>query len=417
MRSVAALVGLVLASHGCGFQSGATPDAGGGGGGGGESGIPVPAPEAGVPLPDTGLPDIPLDACVTFSGQLNTCLIPLTDDVVLDGKDITYNTETHKLVVGDAETSVAFKTLSTRGKEVDAIVAHNVRITAESVLRVTGSRPFAIVASGTITIEHAALVDVGNGGAGALMTCSTPAGSGDNNGGGGGGGGGGAYSADGGDGGKGNGDAMFPATPSKGGSGAGSIGTPAGPQGGCAGAPGGNGNLPGGMGGVGGRGGGVLYLVAAGGIELGEASVLDAGGGGGSGGANEGGNGDAGGGGGGSGGMILLEAPRIAGPRAQVAANGGGGGEGSSDSQAGHPGARGLSTAARAPGGNGGPDNGADGGRGGSKGALVGETVMEVQNGGGGGGGGGVGFILIVSPDIDLGTMSPGAVSPALVRL
>jgi len=115
--------------------------------------------------------------------------------------------------------------------------------------------------------------------------------------------------------------------------------------------------------------------------------------------------------------MILLEAPRIAGPRAQVAANGGGGGEGSSDSQAGHPGARGLSTAARAPGGNGGPDNGADGGRGGSKGALVGETVMEVQNGGGGGGGGGVGFILIVSPDIDLGTMSPGAVSPALVRL
>jgi hypothetical protein len=115
--------------------------------------------------------------------------------------------------------------------------------------------------------------------------------------------------------------------------------------------------------------------------------------------------------------MILLEAPRIVGPRAQVAANGGGGGEGSNDSQAGNPGDRGTTTEGRAPGGQNGPLTGADGGRGGSTGSLFGETVTEIQKAGGGGGGGGVGFILIVSPDVDLGTMSPGVVSPQLVRL
>jgi len=64
-------------------------------------------------------------------------------------------------------------------------------------------------------------------------------------------------------------------------------------------------------------------------------------------------------------------------------------------------------------GGGGGGILDADGGRGCSKGRALeeptGETVTLRLTGGGGGGGGGVGYVHIVSADVQLGSVSPAA--------
>ena len=357
--------------------------------------------------------------CESFALQFATCPLVFNDELTLEGM-LTYDTSKHELSVNGAIMPVTQMTIATHAGEVDAIVVHNVRLTTGSQLRAVGPMPFAIVASGSITLEDGASIDVGNGGAGALPACANPPILGGDSTGGGAGGGGGGYGTAGGAGGDGNGNRNGqPSDITKGGTGGEAVAMPMGPVGGCPGASGGKGlsvNGPVGPGGLGGLGGGALYLLAADRIELGNMAVLTAGGGGGHGGGKDSSSLNSGGGGGGSGGMILLESPHIIGPQAQVVANGGGGGEGADidtnypfTPHAGKDGKNGLPSTSHAPGGVGGASNGADGGRGGSLEGPEGEAGAAVLDSGGGGGGGGVGFIHIVSSasDIKLGTVSP----------
>jgi len=372
MRSSVAALGLLTSLGGCGFSS-------------------PPAQNDATPSND---------ACTSFASQVDTCKLAFGGDLTLAGSVITYDTGTHELQVDGTVMSVSHMTLTTKAGDVDAIFAHNVRLTMGAGLRATGTLGFAIVAGGSLTLEDGASIDVGNGGAGARAVCSSTPAPGGNEPGGGGGGGGAGFGAGGGNGGAGNSDGAL----APGGMNSGSVGMPAGPRGGCPGAHGGAGDSAGGLGGL---GGGALYIAAADRIEfLGNSGALTAGGGGGQGGSN---SGDAGGGGGGSGGMIYLEAPHVLGPHGRVAANGGGGGEGSDDKQPGRDGAAGTTTASRASGGTGGPPEGVDGGRGGSLEDSTGETPAARLKAGGGGGGGGVGYIHITSADVQLESISPAA--------
>ncbi len=341
--------------------------------------------------------------CETFASQFDTCMFAVDEDLTLSGT-ITYDTGTHELTVDEEMMPVAHRTLAAGAGDVDAIFAHNVQLAAGAQLRATGVLPLAIVANGNVTLEDGAMIDVSSDGAGAKASCANSPMPGSDNTGGAGGGGGGGYGAAGGNGGGGNASGPL----STGGAGGVSITMPAGPVGGCPGAPGGMGILPDGLGGSGGFGGGSLYIVAADHIELGNMAVLTAGGGGGHGGLYP----EGGGGGGGSGGMIVLESPHVIGPQARVAANGGGGGEGSDGGttiDTGKDGETGSTTMSRALGGADGAPGGTEGGRGGSLEEPAGEAVTMVLGGAGGGGGGGVGFIHIVSADVQLGTISPAA--------
>lgn len=378
MRSSAVGLGLVIslgAVVGCGFHS---------------------PPAQGDDTPGDGAPGT--GACTTFASQVDTCKLAFGGDLTLSGR-ITYDTGTHELKVDGTAMPVGHMTLTTLDGTIDAIFARNVRLTTGALLKATGTLPFGIIASGSVTLEDASQIDLGNGGAGALAVCSNPPTAGGNSSGGGAGGGGGGFGGAGGDGSNGDSDGNG----SVGGVKSNSIGMPIGPLGGCPGAAGGAGGLPGGAGGL---GGGALYIAAASRIDLRINAALTAGGGGGHGGPQ---SGDAGGGGGGSGGMIVLDAPHVIGPQARVAANGGGGGEGSNTTQLGRDGDPGASSALRASGGAGLAVDGTDGGRGGSMEEPSGETVTMRLKAGGGGGGGGVGYIHIVSADSQLGSVSPAA--------
>lgn len=353
---------------------------------------------------DASLPGPPSDGCATFSRQLDTCTLSLTMDLDVSGAAI-YNTDTHELRVTDQVVPVARATIDVQGTAADAILAHDVTLRSGALLRAVGNQPagalpLAIVASGNVTLEDGASIDVSEGGAGALSVCSTPPGAGtDSNNEGGGGGGGAGHGAAGGDGGDGNGNG--PRVP--GGSGAPSVAL-FGLRGGCSGARGGMGE--GSAVGEGGRGGGAIFIAAAGTITLAPNALLHAGGGGGRGPSP----GEAGGGGGGSGGLIFLEAPHVLAASASIAANGGGGGQGSGRTSSGNPGAPGSTTTSRAPGGSG-PGTGARGGQGGARDVPSGENVTIVQTGGGGGGGGGVGYVRVASPDAQLSaSVSPSPI-------
>jgi hypothetical protein len=399
MRASVFVLGLALASQGCGFQSqpasqgpldaalvdGASP--------GDDADVPADSGSGGG------------DGCVSFSSQLDTCRLPAAADLQIL-INATYDTNSGELrAAGQVVPTTRMRLMTNDGGPVDAIIARNVTFSPTVILRAIGPVPFAIVATGTISLQGTAQINVADGGAGAPNACATlPSPGADRPTSAGGGGGGGGFGAPGGNGGAGNKDAATI------GVGNGPSPIPLGLRAGCPGARGGAGGAPGGSGGL---AGGALYLVAAGGIQFDDGVVLTAGGGGGNGGALTNSTnpaiGNAGGGGGGSGGMIMLESPHIVGMTAKVAANGGGGGEGSDTKNAGKAGITALTTEDRTPGGGGAVVDGSDGGAGGSLEFSGGNSVSDMFNGGGGGGGGSVGYIRIVSGDVQLGSVSPAA--------
>jgi len=346
------------------------------------------------PIGDSDEPDV--EACDSFSQQLDTCALPAGKPLAFAGT-LTFDTASGQLLDGTTPLPVDSVSLATQGGEVQAIVATTVMFAPGAMIRAIGPRGFAIVASDTITIADSARIDVSVGGAGAQTTCRSGPIAGASLGDGAGGGGGGAFGGPGGRGGDGNMDG----DPSLGGLGGTALATaPLGPLGGCPGADGGLGADPGGLGGA---GGGVVFLASATAIEIAANAGIHAGGGGGAGGERSSGNyGDAGGGGGGSGGMIFLEAPRVVSAGA-LAANGGGGGEGSGDGSGGDAGDAGALATVRASGGSGGSVSGTSGGNGGAVIGLEGEPVTSREKGGAGGGGGGAGFVIVEAAEQDLG--------------
>ena len=207
MRLGVIVLGLLFGSSGCGFSSHAADDAGPPGTPGG--GPDARTGDAAGPAVDASIPP---DACVSFSAQFDTCglLGSLGTDVRIGtpgAVNAAYNTDTHVLTVDAVAMDVPHMTVMTKGRMVDAILGHNVFVAQGVVLRASGKLPFAIVASGSITLETTAMINVAAGGAGALDSCSSPALPGTDDPGGGGGGGGGGYGAAGGAGGPGNKDA------------------------------------------------------------------------------------------------------------------------------------------------------------------------------------------------------------------
>jgi hypothetical protein len=260
-------------------------------------------------------------------------------------------------------------------------------ISVPTTVRVTGTRPLVLVATGTITI--AGLLDASSKRAGQLGAAANPgacnAGTAPGTGG---GGAGGSRGNKGGDGGGGL-NAQTGGT-------AGNTLTASTLVGGCRGQDGNGTNE-----GAGGNGGGALYLIAETSINV-TGNVNASGAGGGAATTNS-----SGGGGGGAGGFIGLDAPTVT-AAGNIVANGGGGGEGSGGATPGNPGAD-VTALTAAAGGSGGTINGGDGGDGAIDGAATGEPGTTGNNGGGGGGGG----LGIVRLDRATSIGGGGTVSPA----
>jgi len=340
-----------------------------------------------------------------------------TESLTLDAAGTwVYNTDEGTLTAPDgSDTTPTSSDLA----DARAIWVVDFEVGADATLRLEGSRPLLVAASGGISV--AGTIDAsshyGGGdyqrGAGADPaacpasppepgeTCSNHGGSG---------GGGGGFGAAGGQGGEGGNGHSCSGDGIPGGLGGEAL--PAAPsvlRGGCGGRDGGASTEGAGQG-PGGPGGGAVHLTARGSLTV--SGTVHAGGAGG-----RGANDDrSGGGGGGSGGMIGLEAAdlRIQ-DTAFVVANGGGGG-GGVDHGVAEPGEDGRADGAVAPGGAH-EASGTDGGAGGWRDAPNGVSADPAERGGGGGGGG-VGFILLHSPGtprIDTGaTLSPAQAPSAL---
>ncbi|MGE3457197.1 MAG: hypothetical protein AB7O24_18940 [Kofleriaceae bacterium] len=345
--------------------------------------------------------------CPAYATVLRDCLISTAaTPPVLVGSRV-YNTDTHVLADlqgGGNPATPSFIDAMTDSGPITALVVPSLSFSSTWRLRVVGSRPFAIVSPGAITI--AGSLDAASGGAGTRATaeaCGTSIGSdgatNSQNIGGGAGGGGGGFGSVGGAGGGGDKNG----TPTLGGAGGGKADLPTGVVGGCAGGKGATGP---GLGGIGGAGGGAVYLASD--VSILVSGVINVGGAGG----NRGEFQSGGGGGGGAGGMILLEAPmlRVTGV---LAANGGGGGGGAGGSgvQLATAGLAGMPNVTAASGGIGGAGDGG-GGAGGSGGFLSAEdgATTAAANAGGGGGGGGVGYIVVMMKtalDVDGAEITP----------
>lgn len=346
----------------------------------------------------------PPDACVTYSAQLDTCVLASGPALELDGvlEFSTLNGALTDKTTGKS-IQVTTMTLATMEDPVLAILAHDVTFAPNATLRAIGPKGFAILATGKLTLGTNAVIDVGDNGAGARTSpCPNGPSKGQDDTGGAAGGGGAGFGGAGGKGGDGNSDDLFGNTSNGGAAGAAQA-MPKGPRGGCPGAPGGNGNE---AGGTGGRGGGAIWLAAGHTIEIQAGAGVNAGGSGGGGGIRVNSQGDAGGGGGGSGGVIWIEAPHVR-SMGLLAANGGGGGEGSGGDASGALGTAGQLSLVRAPGGTGASSSGAAGGAGGFRGDGNGLVAADPDPGGGGGGGGSVGFIRVLSPDASVAAASP----------
>jgi hypothetical protein len=347
------------------------------------------------PLLDASLIDVPvimIDACSSYSTQLNTCTIPVGGDMplTLTGNN-TYNTGTHELKRGAMTISVARATVMTSTGFIDVIYASAFTLAPGATLVASGPLPLAIAASETAQIDGR--IDLVGPAAGSRTDaiCGNQAGDkGSNSTAGAGGGGGGAFQGAGGDGSKGNNGATAE------GDGGTKITLPIGLLGGCDGGGGGNGQDDASEAG---DGAGAILIAAGTSVTIGAGGVIDAGGGHGRGGGCQ----NCGGSGGGSGGMIFLESANVT-VAGVLAANGGAGGEGSNgrDGEDGQPSA----TAAKA--GTGGDSNGGNGGAGSSSTDLDGADTEDERPEGGGGGGGGAGFITIRGPAPAItGTISP----------
>jgi len=273
------------------------------------------------------------------------------------------------------------------------IAGTSVVIPGGETVRVTGSRPLILLATGSLTLSgvvDAASHRGGTTGPGAeLGPCSTtiknPTVGASGDGGGGWGGSFGAAGNNGGNGGLGGG----------GGTAAPAIATTT-LRGGCPGAKG-----AGTIGGAGGRGGGAVLLIAKQTLTI--DGAVNA-----SGAAGEGGKTGGGGGGGGSGGMIALDAATVNVP-GQSFANGGGGGEGANLAADGIAGSEPTAPNTIASGGKLGTMFGGDGGGGGfgstpggspgNGGSVATDHGNIVALGGGGGGGGGVGVTKLFATE------------------
>ncbi|CAN5559638.1 hypothetical protein BH11MYX1_BH11MYX1_12830 [soil metagenome] len=264
-------------------------------------------------------------------------------------------------------------------------------ITIDRHITLRGSRPVIIIATGTLTITEAGIVDANGAtdqpGAGGDAACANDATPPASEGMYGGGGAGGSFATRGGDGGSG--------ATALGGR-AGAAGEAMGFRAGCNGTDRADGSAT--TRGVGGFGGGGIYLGAVKAIAL-SGTVLASGGGGGR--AQRGG-----GGGGGSGGAIVIAAPMLSvATSASVVANGGGGGGGGGGGTDAINGARGATATTIAE-----PRGGLGAAAGGS-GAYAMQPAAAGSagnDGGGGGGGGGAGSIRVLGG----GSLAGAQVSP-----
>jgi hypothetical protein len=294
------------------------------------------------------------------------------------------------------------------GPSLCVVAGASITMTSTAKLVGIGANPLLLVATNTIDI--AGTIDVASRlstpvqiGAGADMTCNSPAGANATvNEGAGAGGAGGSFATAGG----GGGNGRQPGTNTQGANASAAL-TVSTFRGGCGGGDGGEADGGGGDG-VGGLGGGAVYLIAGTSITI--AGVVNASGSGGAQGTD--GLGASGGaGGGGSGGMIGLDAPAIT-VTGQLFANGGGGGGGggSQPNNHGQPGQTSTTALVAAQGGSGGTGGGGRGGNG----SVLATEAANGGNGsnpycGGGGGGGGAGIIRVfgVAPASLGGMISP----------
>jgi hypothetical protein len=318
--------------------------------------------------------------------QLADVPAPTADLVIAAGQRGELDTSDVELRVAGTTVNAATRVITQPGALDLVIVSlRELRIEANGELEIRGSRPLAIVVTGTVRVSGrvlasakgtdggpgAATAGCGTGQAGTaqLLVNGSYAGAG---------GGGGGFASAGGD-----GASLLPlGAPARGGDVNGTA-TLVPLRGGC---PGGNGG--GTSGGQGGGGGGAIQISARS-IEIAQGGAIAAAGAGGRGATGMYG----GGGGGGSGGAILLEAPVLR-LRGAILVGGGGGGEGARGSPDG--GSNGQDGRLDGMPATGGTDKSAGGGDGGS-GAVAqtaagpgqaGEAQTPVLGGGGGGGGG-----------------------------
>ncbi len=357
--------------------------------------------DAALDAPVDAAPDAPPDApplCATWMPRNITDLcnrpMPMPGELTINTA-VTYDTDTRAFSGSGAPPNPTTFDQDQNGIVAVVMYIDGLKLTANGSLRVTGSHPLIILATGGISV--AGRIDAGGHGAIAGAGADTAAcnahvsdpGDDDAAGGGSGGGGGGSFRGKGGRGGPGDNNPG----PNAGGEGGVAIGTPARLRGGCHGATSGQAGssasvssstrTPGGV------GGGAIQLDAYLSIDI--TGVITVGGGGGGGAVLGSANG---GGGGGSGGMIALEAPAITGT-GRMAANGGGGGASGMFTQTGNAGTDGGDTGAAAPGGPSVDACGPAGAMGGAGATVDGSDASQATVAcGGGGGGGGAGYIV-----------------------
>lgn len=391
-----AILLVTAVAGGCSFAPAATKDS---------NGEPL---DAAVDAQSDG-PKTDSAPCVSYSKLFDTCAVNRagTSDLAV-AENATYNTDQHTLVLSSGTTLYpAHKVVTTGTGEMDVLAVGAFSLATTATLRVQGSIPFGIAATGDVQIDGT--IDASQGGSGVRSgaVCGTAKGS---NGCGAklacGGGGGGFHGVGGAGRSSGNSEGSSSVL---GGAGGSSSGRPAALLGGCSGGNGGSG--AGAVGGIGGAGGGAVAIATAKALHV--KGAVNVGGAGGSGG-QFGADGNAGGGGGGgSGGMIVVECKSLT-LTGAIVANGGGGGEGASEPSNGNPptngnpGEAGRAAATRASGGDGNGNSG-NGGAGGAGLANGGVLAAGPDKGGGGGGGGGTGYIAIACGPVP----STGIISPA----